>query len=207
MKTSCFLFLILLFLASCSNRTVNLGIDNPTSVMISMYVDSLYVEVPPTEIVWVEMGKGRHTIRLVDTNFAFDFSQDEYLVNPTRSEYLLSGENLGSPGPDVPKPPSRKVNYTGCPLDGNYEVLGNIIIPVKWEYGPRQDISAEQYTDDDPRIVYKLYDINDFENKLLSQYEQMGDDMFREPEPMGHADSFDMLDSIIKPDTTITHLD
>lgn len=192
------IYLVALLTLACNSRTVRLCIDNPTEATISMYVDSLYVEVPPIEMVWVEMGKGRHAIRLADTSFAFEFKQDQYFVNPTHSAYLLSGEKLGSPGPDVPKYPSRKVNYMGYPLEGNYEVLGDVIMPVKWKYGPRQEIPAELYTDDDPRVVYKLYDINDFDNKLTVQYELKENKL-----PTGlfePGDSVMIKDSIIEPE-------
>jgi len=191
-----YLCFTVLLAVGCRSKAVNLGIDNPTGVKVSLYIDSLYVEVPPTEIVWVEMGKGIHEIKLADTSLLFDFSQDEYMINPTRSEYLLTGEELGSPGPDVPKYPAKKVNYSGYPLTGNYEVLNNIILPVRWKYGPRQDIPAELYADDEPRIIYKLNDFNDFMERLASGYDQS--DEIEELRPTEN-DSAYMMDSLIVP--------
>ena len=178
MKKVLYLAACVMFMASCSSNTVDLAIDNPTDAPVSLYVDSLYVEVPPMEIVWVEMGKGEHTIRLSDTSVKFNFQETEYMINPTRSEYLLTEELYGTPGLAAGTMPSKTVSFYGIPLTGSYDVFKDVVIPVKWEYGPRQEVPGVVEVDEDENFasLTKLNDINDFKKLLGTDVESFTED-------------------------------
>jgi hypothetical protein len=160
-KTFFFAFAAVLMTA-CSS-TVDLAIDNPTSETITCHIDSLYVEVPPKEVVWVEMGKGDHTITLAnDSIINMNFTESVYMVNPSLSQYLMYEEIYGN----VPYPsslPMKNVEFLGMEMDGNYDVIENVVNKVLWDYGPRESLPEMlEIEEGDRPAVLKLMDVNDF---------------------------------------------
>jgi hypothetical protein len=163
MTTKLFFFALFAVLMTACSNTVDLAIDNPTSEVISCHVDSLYVEVPPQEVVWVEMNKGDHTITLAnDSAINMNFTESVYMVNPSLSQYLMYEEVYG----DMPynsSLPMQNIDFLGFELDGNYAVIENVVNKVLWDYGPREalpemlDIEAG-----DRPTVLKLMDIGEF---------------------------------------------
>lgn len=166
-KSILFLFPIAL-LTACSNST-DLAIDNPTSDVVHCYVDSLYVEVPPKEVVWVEMGKGNHKITLDnDSVVAFNFTAPVYMVNPSMSEYLMYEEIYGTSMISSSIPTST-VSMFGLEFEGNYKVFRDVINTVEWDYGPREStpemIEIEQ---GDRPSVMKLMDQGEVMAQMFS---------------------------------------
>lgn len=163
MKKLIFIALLTLTLGSCSSN-VDLAIDNPSSEAIVVKIDTLLVEVPAKEVVWVEMGKGEHQVTLDnDSIVKFDFQQQAYMLNPTLSEYIMMEEYYGSPAYQnlaASTIPKKKVTFLGIELEGNYEVVKNLINPVKWEYGPREALPEmiEFEEGDNYTLITKLYD-------------------------------------------------
>lgn len=163
MKKLIFIALLTLTLGSCSSN-VDLAIDNPSSEAIVVKIDTLLVEVPAKEVVWVEMGKGEHQVTLDnDSIVKFDFQQQAYMLNPTLSEYIMMEEYYGSPAYQnlaASTIPKKKVTFLGIELEGNYEVVKNLINPVKWEYGPREALPEmiEVEEGDNYTLITKLYD-------------------------------------------------
>ncbi|QLG46450.1 hypothetical protein [Costertonia aggregata] len=139
------LFVLFLVVVSCGN-SVDLAIDNPTDRPIQLKVDSLEVEIPAKEVVWVEMGKGQHQITLQNDSIVnFDFNQSVYMVNPTLSEYLLTEEYYGSNAyyqtyELTAAMRKKSVTYLGIEFEGNYDVVKALINPVTWDYGPRETL-------------------------------------------------------------------
>jgi len=172
MKKIILFFCAAIILVSCSSNC-DLAIDNPTDRIVSLYVDSLYVEVPAKEVVWVEMGRGKHTITLEsDSVINFNFTEPVYMVNPAGAAYFMYEEMYGSSNPmlmAVGSPiPNQKINYLGMELEGNYAVVDQVINKVSWDYGPREPapemIEIEQ--GDRPSII-KLMDPYEFINKMM----------------------------------------
>ncbi len=168
-KFPIFVLATILFTA-CSNN-VDLAIDNPTSSIVTCRVDSLYVEVPPKEVVWVEMGKGEHTITLSnDSVVKMDFQKSVYMVNPSLSQYLMYESVYGN-SPISSAITSKTVNFLGLEIDGNYAVIEDVVNDVLWDYGPRESLPEmiEIEAGDRPALL-KLMDVNDFLERV-SQYE------------------------------------
>lgn len=162
-----FLFFSLTVLfASCSSN-VDLAIDNPTSTSIIVKVDTLTVEIPANEVVWVEMGKGEHTITLEnDSVIKFNFQDKRYFINPTLSEYLMMEEVYGSQIYATLhnyRLPSKAVTYYGLELDGYYDVIKDVISPITWDYGPREELPGMIEIEDGSSTssLIKLYDIRE----------------------------------------------
>ncbi len=172
MKTIVLLFTLSLALFSCSSNNVDLAIDNPTDMSIIVKVDTLTVEIPANEVVWVEMGKGEHSITLEDGQVTkFNFQEAAYMLNPTKSEYLKFEEFFGSAiyeSSYTSKIPYQKVNYYGLELEGNYEIIKELINPISWEYGPREELPSMIETDANYEVMAKLLDVNEF-IKLMQQ--------------------------------------
>jgi hypothetical protein len=128
---------------SCSSK-VNLAIDNPTNESVLVSVDSLLVEVPSRQVVWVEMGKGEHQIKLEnDSVIKFNFTEEIYMVNPTLTRYLMYEEFYGNPMYQKlynSSISSKTLNYLGMEIEGNYEVVEDVINRVRWDYGPRETL-------------------------------------------------------------------
>ncbi|GAA5025319.1 hypothetical protein GCM10011506_09820 [Marivirga lumbricoides] len=128
-------------LLSCSSQ-VDLAIDNPTMNPVIVKIDTLAVEIPAREVVWVEMGKGKHTVTTEDNNTVeYDFQKSLYMINPTLSQYLEYQEIYGRPSPfdqQINSNSEQTVNFLGMEMTGNYKVYDKLITPVTWDCGPRE---------------------------------------------------------------------
>lgn len=175
------LFVLFLLVVSCSN-SVDLAIDNPTDLPINIKVDSLEVEIPAKEVVWVEMGKGEHQVTFGnDSIVKYNFDQSVYMVNPTLSEYLLTEEYYGSNAyyqtyELTAKMSEKSVTYMGIEFEGNYEVVKSLLNPVTWDYGPRENLpevvqveDGENYT-----VLKKLLDPQEFIQMIQESQENGG---------------------------------
>ncbi|XLS27730.1 hypothetical protein ACJD0Z_11045 [Flavobacteriaceae bacterium M23B6Z8] len=142
MKKVLVLLLIIVF-CSCSSN-VDLAIDNPTNEAVLVSVDSLLVEVPARQVVWVEMGKGEHQIKLEnDSVIKYNFTQDVYMINPTLTRYLMYEEFYGNQmyqNMHRSSIPTKTVNYLGMEIEGNYDIVEDVINTVRWDYGPRETL-------------------------------------------------------------------
>ena len=164
-------------LGACSNN-VDLAIDNPTEFSVEVSVDTLRVEVPPKQVVWVEMGKGEHQITLQnDSVIKYDFQDRLYMINPTLSEYFLNEQYYGSPAYQdsyVSILPSKKITLLGQEMEGNFDVIKDVINKVNWDYGPRETLpemvqvdSDEQYT-----LLLKLTDVYEIISSMQTAYSE-----------------------------------
>ncbi len=166
-------FSLTVLFASCSSN-VDLAIDNPTSNSIIIKVDSLTVEIPANEVVWVEMGKGEHTITLEnDSVIKFNFQEKRYFINPTLSEYLMMEEVYGSESLAMLhnyRLPNKAITYLGIEIDGHYDVIRDVINPISWEYGPREALPGmiEIESGSSTSSLIKLYDIGEVIELLYS---------------------------------------
>lgn len=135
-KIIVFVFAMFL-LYSCGNN-VEMAIDNPTEFPILVKIDSLEVEVPAKEAIWVEMGKGEHTVKLEnDSTFTHNFTEKYYMMNPTKAQYLEYKVYYGN-GYIPESLVKNKVVYYGLELEGDYIVHEDIVMPISWDYGPRE---------------------------------------------------------------------
>ena len=175
MKKIILLFAASFALYSCGSGSVDLAIDNPTDQSIIVKVDTLTVEVPAKEVVWVEMGKGEHEITLEDdTKTKFDFTEAAYLLNPTKNEYLKTEEFYGSTihqNSFAHQLPKKSIEYYGMPLDGNFDVVRNLINPISWDYGPREVLPEMLEMEGEYEVVIKLHDFNEFSEIINQEFE------------------------------------
>ncbi|WP_024480105.1 hypothetical protein [Cellulophaga baltica] len=155
-------------LVSCSSNSVDLAIDNPTSSPVLLKVDSLEVEIPAEQVVWVEMGKGQHTITLENDSIVdFNFTADVYMVNPTLTEYLMSGEYYGDNSTysmyELTNA-QKTVEFLGLELEGNYALITGLINPVTWDYGPREALPEmiQMEEGDSYEVLQKLFSPQEF---------------------------------------------
>ncbi|WP_306641189.1 hypothetical protein [Sanyastnella coralliicola] len=127
-------------LASCGPDLVAVAVDNPTNDYIEVSIDSLNVEIPPRDVAWVEMGHGVHVITVPgEEPVEFDFVQDMYMMNPSHSEYIMYEEIYGTMGAFATSSiPEQTVNFLGMEFDGPYKVIGELVNPIEWDYGPRE---------------------------------------------------------------------
>lgn len=165
-----------LLLTSCVGNTVDLAIDNPTEFSLEVVVDTLRVVVPAKEVVWVEMGKGEHQITLEnDSIIKHNFTESVYMINPSLSEYLVYDQYYGPEmfadnfASTIPK---KEVTFLGMPLEGNYDVMSNVINKVTWDYGPRESLPEMVETDADESYtsLVKVYDSREFIEMMMSSY-------------------------------------
>lgn len=168
-------FLSAVFFTSCSD-TVDLAIDNPTEFSVEVVVDTLRVVVPPKEVVWVEMGKGEHQLTLEnDSIIKFNFTAEVYMVNPSLSEYLLADEYYG---PELYQDSyastltNKEVTFLGIPMEGNYDVVNDVINEVTWDYGPRESLPemVEVDSDESYTSLVKAYDPQEFMALMMGSY-------------------------------------
>lgn len=170
MMKNVFLTLLLLVLVTSCSSKVDLAIDNPTETPVVVKIDTLEVEIPARQVVWVEMGKGEHQVTLEnDSIVKFNFQKSFYMLNPTLREYLITKEFYGSSSyahiaDAVGAANKKKVNFLGVDFEGNYSVVRDLINPVTWDYGPRETLpemiqmeSGENYT-----FISKMYDELEF---------------------------------------------
>ena len=166
MKNLLLLFAASLALYSCGSGSVDLAIDNPTDHSIIVKVDTLSVEVPAKEVVWVEMGKGEHQITLEDdTKTKYNFTEAAYLLNPTKNEYLKTEEFYGSEiyqKSFAHQLPNKAIEFYGMPLEGNFDVVKELINPISWDYGPREVLPEMIEMEEQYEVLIKLYDFNEF---------------------------------------------
>lgn len=173
MKKAFILLVTSIFLLSCSSN-VDLAIDNPTDQSIIVKVDTLTVEIPAKEVVWVEMGEGEHSITLEDNSVTkYNFTESTYFVNPTKSEYLKSEEFYGNPvyqNNYAHAIPNKKVTFYGIEMEGNFDVVKELINPVTWDYGPRETLPEmlEMDAEDQYEIITKLYDFKELIDTMSS---------------------------------------
>lgn len=175
MKRILLIFALSFLLFSCGGNSVDLAIDNPTRHSVIVKVDTLTVEIPAQEVVWVEMGKGKHTITLEDDSVTeFDFTAKAYMLNPTKNEYLKFEEFYGSPAYQnsyASRVPHKEVTFYGIPFEGNYEVIKDLINPITWDYGPREALPEMVETEDEYEVLVKLMDYYEFV-EMLGQYQE-----------------------------------
>ncbi|WP_340198902.1 hypothetical protein [Ascidiimonas sp. W6] len=157
------ILLAICLVVSCSSK-VDLAIDNPTNEAVLISVDSLLVEVPARQVVWVEMGKGEHQIKLEnDSVIKYNFTQNVYMVNPTLTKYLMYEEFYGNTiyqNMHKSSIPLKTVNYLGMEIEGNYEIVEDVINTVRWDYGPREVLPETVMIEDGDlyTILVKLTD-------------------------------------------------
>ncbi len=158
-------------LTSCSSN-VDLAIDNPGDFPLIVTIDTLTVEVPPREVVWVEMGQGSHTVTLEnDSTVTYNFTERMYMLNPTMSEYLKSEEFYGSDMSESQAAhviPHQTVTFLGMPLEGNFDVIRELINPITWDCGPREELPemVEMDADESYVVLTKIYDQTEFINLI-----------------------------------------
>lgn len=148
-------------LYSCGPSMVDLAIDNPSQHPIIVTIDELVVEVPGRQVAWVEMGKGAHQITLEnDTVFTYNFSSNLYFLNATRSEYLKTEAVYGNQLFQTNALPNKKIVFLGMEIEGNYDVLTELITPITWHYGPREKLpEVVELDEDEPYAAFvKLSD-------------------------------------------------
>ena len=162
--------LAITFFTSCSNYDVDVAIDNPTQEDIIVKIDTLAVEVPARQVVWVEMGKGQRTITLPDgEEMTENFSESVYMLNPTRAEYLLTEEYYGPPAMEESYPnvlPNKEISIMGMPLEGNFDKIDAVVNKVRWDYGPRESTPNMIETDGTYEVMLKLYDMQELMESL-----------------------------------------
>ena len=179
MKNLIPVLLLSVLLTSCGGNLVDVAIDNPTEEAIVVTIDSLVVEVPGHEVVWVEMGRGEHKVILEnDSTVIFNFTGDAYMLNPSLTSYLKYEEVYGA---DMAASianilPSKTVNYLGLELEGNFDVVNELITPVTWDYGPREELPemVEVDSDENYASLVKLMDPMEFINKMTSAAAEEG---------------------------------
>lgn len=172
---------IIALLTSCGSDMVDLAIDNPTDFPVYLKVDTLEVEVPPKEVVWVEMGPGEHTITLSnDSIIKYTFYSGMYMINPTLSQYLLTETVYGSSiYANMSSLPNKLVDFYGIELEGPYEVYSDVIVAANWDYGPREALPEmiEMDEGENYAIMKKLVDINDL-IEMMGSYDGEYDDEY-----------------------------
>jgi hypothetical protein len=167
MKKIIYISLLVVALTSCSSN-VDLAIDNPTDNSIIIKIDTLSVEIPPKEVVWVEMGPGEHQITLEnDSIVKYNFDKEVYMINPTFSEYLKYEEYYGDEMSSMSfksSIPEGKVAFYGLELEGPYQVIKGLINAVDWDYGPREALPemVEMDADENFTTLMKIYDFKEF---------------------------------------------
>jgi len=176
MKKIYLLFVFTLLIASCSNN-VDVAIDNPTNEAIIVSIDSLSVEVAPKEVVWVEMGKGPHTVTLANDSIVnYDFVSSVYMLNPTMVEYLMTGEYYGNETYykmyEVTQG-KKKVEYLGMEFEGDYAIIDGLINEITWDYGPREVLPeiVEIEDGDNYTVLKKLYSPYELYEQMLARQE------------------------------------
>ena len=166
--------LFVLFLTACSNYTVDVAIDNPTSEPIVVTIDSLAVEVPARQVVWVEMGEGERKITLPDNETITENFQDAiYMLNPTKSSYLLTEQFYGpSYMEDTYRHllPNKEINFLGMPMEGNFDKVDAVVNRVTWDYGPRESTPNMIETEENYEVILKLYDVQELMDEQSSTY-------------------------------------
>jgi len=171
----------LTILSSCSSK-VDLAIDNPTDNSVEIVVDTLRVLVPPKDVVWVEMGPGEHQLTLEnDSIIKYNFTESVYMINPSLSEYLVADEYYGPPAFQnsyASTLPSKEVTFLGVPMEGNYDVLKNVINKVTWDYGPRETLPemVEVDADESYTTLVKVYDSYEFIDMMQSAYDSYSEE-------------------------------
>lgn len=144
MKNLFYLFILSTALYSCGPDMVDLAIDNPRDEPIIVTIDTLVVEVPGRQVAWVEMGKGPHEIKLEnDSVVNYDFTEKAYMLNPSLTSYLKSETFYGDEmykGTHVSSIPNQKIVYLGMEIEGNFDVVKDLITPVSWDFGPREQL-------------------------------------------------------------------
>lgn len=174
MKKIVLLTAIAFSLFSCSSN-VDLAIDNPTDTPVIVKIDTLTVEIPARQVVWVEMGKGEHQITLEnDSVVKFDFQNSLYMINPTLSEYLKYEEFYGdamSQAMYSSSIPLQNVKFLGTEFEGNFEVVKALINPVTWDCGPRESLPemVEVEEGDNYTTLMKLCDTREFIQMVQSE--------------------------------------
>ena len=172
------LFMILsiaLGVVSCSPK-VDVAIDNPSDKPILVSIDTLTVEVPAKEVVWVEMGKGPRKITLPNDSIVnYDFQKSVYMLNPTFSQYLKYGEVYGSnPMAQFGIGSKDTVNFYGFEFVGNYKVIKDLVNTVTWDYGPRESLPSMVQVEEgeSSTTLYKLMDVNEFIEEINKRAEK-----------------------------------
>lgn len=158
-----------------SPSSVDVAIDNPTDSPVTVTIDELTVEVPAKEVVWVEMGKGEHTVELEDgSTHPFDYSDAAYFLNPTQSSYLVEDHFYGDLASQLSysaSNPDRTVTFMGMELAGQYTLVDDLITPVTWDVGARENMPESVSADSDESYVVmkKLIDEGEFTNMIISE--------------------------------------
>jgi len=167
MKNLSLFVIISAFLFSCSSN-VDLAIDNPSDEYLEVRVDDLVVEVAPKQIVWVEMGKGDHKVKVEGGDSAvYKFSRDYYMLNPTNSEYLKIEQFYGTSlfGNDNPSQmPKKTVNFLGLELEGSFDVVKGFVIPVTWDVMPREEFPETVQIEGPYAFLTKIMDAGEFKD-------------------------------------------
>lgn len=158
---------------------IDLAVDNPSDNPITVTIDELAVEVPPSEVVWVEMGKGNHTVTLEDGSaHDFDYQSGAYFLNPTKSSYLITEHFFGTTAAQksyeltqtLMSAKKDSIEYMGITLPSTYGKVDDLITKVTWDVGARETVPESVQVEEsaDHVILKKLMDPNEFWQAVFS---------------------------------------
>lgn len=166
------LFLSVVLLTSCKDN-VELTFDNPTKNILTLKLDTLSVTIPSKDLLKIEIEKGEHQLILEnDSVIKFNFTDLEYFINPSLSEYLVSEEYFG---PEqfaenfISKISRKEVSFLGMTLHGNYDIIKDAIHRVTWDFGPREILPKKVDVEEDQTYAsrIKVYDVDEFMDVFL----------------------------------------
>jgi len=170
-NTTLALLAAILLCWSCSDN-IQLDIDNPSNNESSIVVDDQVFALPAKTTISMEVARGEHSIGLEnDSTFQYAFDKDRYLINPTVTDYLIEKIYFSVSGNPTLEATFNRINrktviFAGYEIEGNYEVINDLIMEKNWHYKQRQPvpetITIENKKFSSAKTIRKLYSEDEF---------------------------------------------
>lgn len=166
---------VLLF-SSCTNY-VKIDFDNPTKTAQKVTFDGKEFTLWVFESVTRKVPKGEHTIQIgTDSVITYNFTEDEYLINPLRATYIIENVKYTSASfaqfqNMFDEANENAASNLGEDLAANFEVFDDLIKVRDWDFKQREEVPETMTVSSSSvsKTKRKLYAPDELEDLLDAQ--------------------------------------
>jgi hypothetical protein len=136
---------VLVLCTSCTDN-IKLDFDNPTKEPQKITFDGKEFTLWALETVTKEVPRGEHTLQIgTDSVITYNFSEDEYLINPHRKSYVVENVQYSNAAFAGLQDRLNEVAENAAEYFGQskFEVFDDLIKVRDWDFKQREKVPEE----------------------------------------------------------------
>jgi len=181
---------LMIMISACSKTTQIIVIDNPTDQKINVLIDQeKSFELNPFETKEILLLSGNHKMTINEkTEKLKILSGNEYLLNPTLSNYILRQVTYASSkpedkflqdvysqlkenNPELEKIPYDTIEIRGFEIEGNLIKTNDLLIKKIWDFSVNKPLPKQMKSVKKGDDIVKIYREEDFIKELVDSNE------------------------------------